>query len=181
VAGSIRPPRSPWRNATVFRSMHSRFRYGQRHERRFEAADASPARSRSPTKCEFDLRRFRGLGTHGPISPCRRPDRGARWSGHPGDVCAARKYDLLCRSRSPGPRRWARTTSSSASTRWTIAATRTAARSTIAAFQQLADLATRGGRRGTETAADPYSPHSAFQEGHHRDGAVARRPTTRSR
>ena len=82
-----------------------------------------------------------------------------------------------CRWRSAGRKSSTRATSSSASTRWTIPAIPTAARSSSRAFERLANLATQAGVEGASFRV--HTPLIDAEQGRHHPARARARPRLR--
>ena len=125
------------------------FDYGQRHARELESAKAV-AKSLGRAASDRVLRpaRDRRERAHGRYRRADGPaQRGDGRRAFQSPTCR-RETRSFSRSRWAMRRRSARSTSSSASARWTTAAIPTAAPEFIEAFEQMANLATKAGVEG---------------------------------
>ena len=153
------------------------FRYGQRHSVELDAAGrvAEALGVARHVVADIDLRVFGGSALTDDIERAAPRQRRGPGRRDPGHLRAGPQHHLPVVRAGLGRDAGLPATSSSASTRWTTAATPTAARSTSRAYEQMANLATKAGVEGTPAAEDPHAADRADEGADHRARPGARR------
>ena len=154
--------------------------YGQRHAVERDAARrvAKALGVARHVEQEVDLRAVRRERPGRRRRRAQGPRRPRRWPTGSRSPTSRRGTRSSSPWPWPGPRRWGRSTSSSASIAWTTRAIPTAGPSTSAAFETMANLATRAGVEGTGPVPDPRPAPDDDQGTDHRPGPASWASTT---
>ena len=128
------------------------FAYGQRHVAELDAARriAEDAGVAGPRRRRDRPARVRRLGADGRHRGAEGPLRAARWAPASRSPTCRRATRSSCRSRWPGPRRWAPATSSSGVNALDYSGYPDCRPEYIEAFERMANLATKAGVEGTQ-------------------------------